>query len=260
VTAEVTHDPTSIAFQLFQCLAHALELFCMGIATNLQRQSRRKAGVGLPQFHPGLLRQGDQLIACPLVKPGVRRIGDILFHHGGIHRHALGAVLIDRAGFLPGQDCLGQQPLHALFADALAPTRQRRWVNWQLVLEKGLTAEVLVIGIFDPAGDYRLVRQPIGMLEVEQPRDQARRRGRSAFARWKEPRPFPLEHLPVDQGCKLHQLVPRVDHVDQSRTQQIILFGRARTVLHGQNQNCRVSPQIIQNPAGHGEKKRGFSS
>jgi hypothetical protein len=54
--------------------------------------------------------------------------------------------------------------------------------------------------------------------------------------------------------------VPRVDHVDQSRTQQIILFGRARTVLHGQNQNCRVSPQIIQNPAGHGEKKRGFSS
>ena len=53
----------------------------MGMAADLQRQSRGKASVGLPQLHPGLLRQHHQLIARPLVKPGVRGMGNRLFHH-----------------------------------------------------------------------------------------------------------------------------------------------------------------------------------
>jgi hypothetical protein len=84
MAAQIAHDPASIALQLFQCLAHAIELFGMGIAADLQREPRGKSGVGLPQFHPGLLRQGGQLLARPLVKPGVRRIGDVLLHDGSI--------------------------------------------------------------------------------------------------------------------------------------------------------------------------------
>jgi len=53
--------------------------------------------------------------------------------------------------------------------------------------------------------------------------------------------------------------VPPIDHIDQTRTQQIILFLSARAVLHGQNRNCRVSPEIIRKPAGHGEKKHSVS-
>jgi hypothetical protein len=92
------------------------------------------------------------------------------------------------------------------------------------------------------------------MLEVEQPRDQARRRGRSACARREKPGPLPLEHLPVNQGSQLHQFVARVDHVDKSRAEEVILFGQARAMLHWQHRICKVSKEIIQNLARHGEK------
>ena len=111
MAAQVAHDPAGIAFQLFQRLAHALELLGMGIAAHLQRQSRCKARVGLPQLHPGLLRQRHQLIARPLVKPGVRGMGNRLLHHGGIDRHTLDAVVVDGTGLLPSLDRLGQQRL-----------------------------------------------------------------------------------------------------------------------------------------------------
>ena len=95
------------------------------VAADLQRKSWGKSGVGLPQIHPSLLRQHRQLIARPLVKPGVRRIGDVLFHHGRIDGDALGAAFINHPGFLAGLDRLGQHPFHTLFADPLAPTCQR---------------------------------------------------------------------------------------------------------------------------------------
>ena len=47
-----------------------------------------------------------------------------------------------------------------------------------------------------------------------------------------KPRPFPIEDLPVDQGRQLHQFVALIDQVDQARAEQVILFRRARAVLH----------------------------
>ncbi len=70
------------------------------------------------------------------------------------------------------------------------------------MLEERLPGEVLVIGVLNPAGDHRLVRKPVSVLKVKQRR-------------------------------QLHQLMPRIDQVDQTRTQQVILFLRARAVLHG---------------------------
>ena len=231
----------------------------MGIAANLQRQSRGKPGIGLPQLHPGLLRQRHQLIPRPLIKPGVRGIRNILLHHRRIHRHALHAALANGTGFLPGTDRLGEQPFDPLFPDATTPTGQRGRIYGQLVLEEGLTGEVLVIRVLDPAGHNRLIRQPVSVLQIKQPRHQPRRRRRPPLARRKELRPFPLEHLPIDQACQLHQLVPRVDQIDQPRTQQIILFWWARAMLHGWDQNCRVLNEIIRNPARRGEKKHSVS-
>lgn len=80
MAAQVAHAAARIALHLFQCLAHASELRGMGIATNLQRKSRGKSVVGLSQVYPSLLWQFRQLTARLLVKPGVRRIGDVLFH------------------------------------------------------------------------------------------------------------------------------------------------------------------------------------
>lgn len=129
----------------------------MGVATHLQREPRGEPGVGLPQLHPGLLRQRHQLLPRPLVEPGVRGIGNVLFHHGRVDGHAPGAVLTDRPTLLPGPDRLGQQPLDPLFADPRAPAGERRWVNRQAMLEERLAGKMLVVGVLNPAGDHRLV-------------------------------------------------------------------------------------------------------
>ena len=70
------------------------------------------------------------------------------------------------------------------------------------------------------------------MLQIEQPRHQSRVYGRPPGRRRKEPRPFPLEDLPVDQGGQLHQFVAQIDQVNQTRAEQVILFKRASAVLH----------------------------
>ena len=41
-----------------------------------------------------------------------------------VHRHALETALIDRPGFAPGLNGLGQEPLDTFFADPFAPARQ----------------------------------------------------------------------------------------------------------------------------------------
>ena len=103
------------------------------------------------------------------------------------------------------------------------------------MLEERLAGEMLIVGVLDPAGDDRLIRQPPGVLQIEQPSHQPRFRRRPPLAGRRKPRPLAVKHLPIDQGRQLHQLVPRVDHVDQPRTQQIILLRRARATFHGQD-------------------------
>jgi hypothetical protein len=75
----------------------------------------------LPQFHPGLQRQRHQLIPRPLLEAGIRRIGDVLFYHCRMHRHALDTVLIDGTGFLPGPARIVWVSIHSAFGAALGP-------------------------------------------------------------------------------------------------------------------------------------------
>jgi len=159
-------------------------------------------------------------------------MGDGLLHDGGVDRHPLQAARIEGPGLLPGQDRLRQHPLHPFLPNPLAPTGQRRRVNRRPMLKERLAGEVLVIGIFDPTRDHRLVRESKRVLQIEQPGDHPGRRGRAAGARGEEPGPLRLEHLPVDQRGEFHQLVARVDHVDQTRAQQVVLFRRAGVMLH----------------------------
>ena len=140
VAAQVAHDAARVTLELSQGLAHAAELAGMGIAAHLHGQPGREPIVALPQLDPGLCRQGNQLAARLLVEPGVRRMGDHsgglrgctaatvplhIIQHGGVDRDPGQAPLIDRAGFPPGLDRLGQQPLHPVLADLLAPAHQR---------------------------------------------------------------------------------------------------------------------------------------
>ena len=87
VPAQIAAHPADIAPELAQRLAHALELAGMGVTTDLDRQSRGKTGIALAQIDPGPLRQTNQQGAGPLVEPGIRRMGDVLFHDRRIDHH-----------------------------------------------------------------------------------------------------------------------------------------------------------------------------
>jgi hypothetical protein len=200
------HTP-DIALEPAQGLAHALELLRMRVAPGLGCQPRSEPRIALPQRHLGRTRQRHQLRSRALVEPRVGRMSNGLLHHRGIHRHALQALLLDRPGCLAGLDRLGEQPLDAFFADPVAPAGERGRVDGRAMLEECLAGEVLVVGVLDPPRDHRIVRQPEGMLQIEQPCHQPRRRRRPPLVRGEEPGPFPLEELPVDQRRELHQLM-----------------------------------------------------
>lgn len=95
----------------------------MGMAADLQPKPRGKSGLGLTQIHPGRLRQRHQLITPPLVRLGVRRIGDVLFHHGRVDHHTFDPVFIAHDGFLRGPDCQGQQPFDTFLNGPPPPAR-----------------------------------------------------------------------------------------------------------------------------------------
>lgn len=68
--------------------------------------------------------------------------------------------------------------------------------------------------------------------DQDEPRHQARRCRGSTLMRREEGRHFPVEKVPVDQPRKLHQFMARIDHVDQSWTEQVILPRGAGMWLH----------------------------
>ena len=65
----------------------------------------------------------------------------------------------------------------------------------------------------------------------------------------KEPEPFTLKNIPVDQGFQLHQLMPHVDHLDQAGAQEVVLVRSRLFWLHITSRNCRASAPPIPDPA-----------
>lgn len=60
------------------------------------------------------------------------------------------------------------------FGDPLAPAHQRGGIDQRAVLEERLPGEVLIVGVLDPTGDHRLVRQFESVLQIHQPGHQPR--------------------------------------------------------------------------------------
>lgn len=129
----------------------------------------------------------------------VGRIGHGFFHHRGVDDDLLETLGFDPLAPPGGRDGFGQQPLDPFFSDALAPACHRRGIDRRFMLEVGFATEVLPIRVLDPGPEQILIRAGEGMLQVEQPRDQARRTGRTSGLRGKESRPTCFEDGPVDQ-------------------------------------------------------------
>jgi hypothetical protein len=109
------------------------------------------------------------------------------------------------------------------------------------VLKECLAGEVLVVRVLHPAGEDGRIGEAIGVLQIHQACDQARRQSGPPLRGGEEARPFTLEPGPVDQRRQPDQLVPPIDHVDQAWTHQLGVFGRVGTVLHGREKRrvCR---------------------
>ena len=120
----------------------------MGIAADLQCQARGKAGIGLTQIH--LLRQNNQLRPSPLVKPGVGRVDNRLLNDGRIDRHTLPSLMTPDL-----------RPASMVWVSSHStPIRLRQRVSEDGSmgrLKEGLTSEMLVVTVLNPAGDNRLI-------------------------------------------------------------------------------------------------------
>ena len=86
-----------------------------------------------------------------------------------------------------------------------------------------LAAEVLVIGVFDPALAQHLVGQVVGVLEDRQPRHQSRRQWRAArIIRVDRPK-LPFQELPIHLAPQRYQRVLQVDELIKPGAEQILL-------------------------------------
>ncbi len=113
----------------------------------------------------------------------------------------------------------GQQQLQ-LVTQPLAPVAQIRALVRKLVLKELLPAEVLEIGVMDPALADAFVRQPVDVFEQQQPDHEPRRNPRPAFVAV-ERRNLAIDPFPIDLVGKLHQLVLHVDDLFEPRPEQI---------------------------------------
>ena len=91
------------------------------------------------------------------------------------------------------------------------------------MLEKLLAAEVLLVGVLDPALTQHLVGEVGGVLEDRQPRHQSRRQWRAArIIRVDRPK-LPFQELPIHRAPQRHQRMLHVDDLIEPGPEQILL-------------------------------------
>ena len=141
----------------------------------------------------------------------------------GVDHHPFEIPGRQRPGLVRDRQALLEQGDQLLFAQPLAPMRQRRAVERQPVAEAQFAAEELVIRVPQPARTEHLVRQVVHVIQDEQPRHQPGRQRRLPHTRCAYAGKTAVEKLPIDLPRQPHQRVPQVDDVLERRPQQILL-------------------------------------
>lgn len=177
LSSDFTMDPADPGAQLAQGFAHAFELLGVRVAPDLRGQPRSDAVVVLAQSQPVVFGRFDQVLAALVQQPAVAGVGNGLGHDSGVHDHLLRAGFLDDTAAAGGLDAGRQQRLHAFFSNALSPARQAGRVDGQFGLQVGLATEELPVRVLHPGVDDRLVGGIEGVLQVQQPGDEAWRQG-----------------------------------------------------------------------------------
>jgi hypothetical protein len=155
----------------------------------------------------------------------VGRVRHRLGLHRGVDGDAPGMRLRHGADALRRGDGLGQHGFQPLRADAVAPARHRGAVEREAMLEPGLAAEGLEVGVLHPLGADLLVREPLRVLQQVQPGQQPRRQA-GAPGLGVERAESGIQRGPVDQRGEAQQFVARVEHVRQAAAEQVLALGR----------------------------------
>ncbi len=223
LASDVADDAAEAGAQELQLPPHPLELMRMGVAPDHDRGALADPKVALPQHHAFGLGEADQLLQGAMDEPRIGRMGDGLRLHRRIDDDALEIPGLDRAGLVRDRQALLDQRDELSLAEALAPTRQRRAVEGQLVAEAQLAAEVLVIGVLDPARAQRLVREVVRVLQDEESGHQPRRQTGLAWSCLTDRGKAPIEEAPVDLRRQPRQRMVQIDDLFQRRPQQVLL-------------------------------------
>lgn len=173
----------------------ALELMSVGIAADHDGGAHRQAQIALAQRRTVALGEPDELGEDPMHQPRVGRMRNGLGQRRGIDRHPLQVLGTDGAS-LVRQTFLDQRD-ELLLAEPLAPARHRRSIERQPVAEAQLAAEVLVIGVLDPAGAQHLIREIVHVLETNRP----------ATSRVGSPGPGPVWHSEPKRSSRNFQSI-----------------------------------------------------
>ena len=169
LAADVADEAAEPGAQELERPAGPLELMGVGVAPDHDGGALGHPQIALAQRHALALGERHQLLDRPVHEPRVGRMRDRLGLHRGVHHHPLQVLGLDRAGLVRHRQALLEQGHELLLAQALAPARQRRAVEGQLVAEALLAAEVLVIGVLDPARAQHLVRQVCMCFRMNRP-------------------------------------------------------------------------------------------
>ena len=200
---DVARDAAEIGSDRLQRPIGALELLGVGVALMGDQRMFPHPRVGLAQVDAGLPGQLDQPLARPMHQLGVGRKGDSLGLNGRVDDHLGKVGGLGRAGARGDRQALLDQRDKALLAHPLAPARQRRAIEGQLMLEELLAAEQLIVRVLDPARAKILVAEIVHVLEDRQPRHQPRRQRRvSGLVGIDRAEPL-LEKAPVDRPAEL---------------------------------------------------------
>ena len=195
----------------------------MGVALVGDQGVLANSRVGLAQAHAVCLGEPHQPLARPMHELAVGRKRHRLRLHGGVDDH-LGEVRgFGRARARRRVQALLDQRDKLLLAHPLAPPRQRRSVERQLVTEELLATEELEVRVLDPARAEVLVRQIVRVLEDRKPRHQpCRQRRLTRLVRIDCAEPL-LQEPPVNCRGQFRQRVAHVDDLVETGLEKIAL-------------------------------------
>jgi hypothetical protein len=223
LAADVADHPAQSDAQKLQRPAGALELVRVGIAPNHDRGALSHPAIALPQRHIVALCEIDQLLQSPAAQPRVGRMGDRLRLYRRIDHHPFEITARQRPGLVRHRQALLEERDQLRLAQPLAPMRQRRTVERQLVAEAQFAAEELVIRVLQPARAQHLVRQIVHVLQDQQPAHQpGRQRRLTRSGRAHAGKPL-VEKPPIDRPRQPHQRMAEIDDLLQRWPQQILL-------------------------------------